>query len=179
MIFSTAFAVTAEHAEEVGAFYTDAHFWVNVAFLLVFALAYRPVMRAISAALDARAAKIRARLDEAHTLREDAQEMLAAYQRKQNEAAKEAEAIIAHARAEAQRLAEQAAMDLEESLKRREQMALERIAQAEAAAVREVQDHAVDVAVAAARQVLSQSITADQAVKLVDSAIHDLPRLLH
>ena len=87
-MISTAFAAAAEHGAAVaehaahhGPFYTEAHFWVDVAFILVVALAYRPVSRAIAAGLDARAAKIKSRLDEAHRLREEAQELLATYQR--------------------------------------------------------------------------------------------------
>jgi len=183
MIFSTAFA--AEHAEhvahghEAAPFYADPHLWVSIAFFLVVAFGWKPVSRAITTALDARAAKIKARLDEANKLREDAQEMLATYRRKQRDAMKEAEEIIAHAKAEAQRLAEQAAKDLEESLARREKAAVERIAAAEAEALREVKNLAVDVAVNAARQVLAQSITPEQAGKLVDAAIGELPRKLH
>ena len=181
MIASAFAAEAAEHAghEAAGPFFTDPHFWVAVAFFLVVGLAWRPVSRAISAALDARAAKIRARLDEAHKLREDAQEMLATYRRKQRDAMKEADEIIAHAKAEAERLAAQAAKDLEEVLARREKAAVERIAQAEAEAVREVQDLAIEVAIGAARQVLAQSITAEQAAKLVDGAIQELPGKLH
>ena len=92
---------------------------------------------------------------------------------------REAEEIIAHAKAEAERLAAQAAKDLEAGLKRREAQAMDRIAQAEAAALREVQNVAVEVAISAARQVLASSISADQAAKLVDGAIAELPQKLH
>lgn len=176
-MISTAYAATdAAHAVP---FYADAAFWVGVAFILVVALAFRPVGRALGAALDSRATKIKARLDEAHKLREDAQELLAAYQRKQRDAMKEAEEIIAHAKAEAERLSKQAAKDLEEALKRRETQAIERITTAENQALREVQNLAVDVAINAAREVMAQSITEAQKTALVDSAIADLPRKLH
>lgn len=176
-MISTAYAATdAHHAVP---FYADAAFWVGVAFILVVALAFRPVGRALGAALDGRATKIKARLDEAHKLREDAQEMLAAYQRKQRDAMKEAEEIIAHAKAEAERLSQQAAKDLEEALKRRETQALERIATAENQALREVQNLAVDVAINAAREVMAQSVTDAQKTALVDAAIADLPRKFH
>ncbi|CAA7618517.1 ATP synthase subunit b [Candidatus Terasakiella magnetica] len=181
-MISSAYAAAAGGAAAAahhGPFYTEAHFWVDVAFILVVALAYRPVSRAIAAALDARAAKIKSRLDEAHKLREEAQEMLAAYQRKQRDAMKEAEEIIAHAKAEAERLAKQSAKDLEVAMKRREQMAMDRISQAEAQAVREVQNTAIDVAMAAAQKVIGQSLSAAQANGLVDSAIKDLPSKLH
>lgn len=176
-MISVAYAADAAH--HAGPFYADAAFWVGVAFFLVVGLAYRPVMGALGAALDGRAAKIKARLDEAHKLREDAQELLATYQRKQRDAMKEAEEIIAHAKAEAERLSQQAAKDLEEALKRREAQAMERIAQAEAAALREVQNVAVEVAMNAAQQVLAQSITEAQKAALADAAIADLPRKFH
>lgn len=177
-MISTAFA--AEHGHEAApAFYADPHVWVYIAFALVIALAYKPVYRAMGAALDGRAAKIKARLDEAHKLREDAQEMLATYQRKQRDAMKEAEEIIAHAKSEAERLSKQAAKDLEEALKRRETQALERIAQAEAQALKEVQNLAVDVAINAARDVMSQSISDAQKASLTDAAIQDLGRKFH
>jgi F-type H+-transporting ATPase subunit b len=176
-MISVAYAADAHHA--AGPFYTEAAFWVGIAFILVVALAFRPVVRALGAGLDARSAKIKARIDEAARLREEAQEMLARYQRKQRDAMKEAEEIIAHAKAEAERLAAQSAKDLDASLKRREQQAMERIAQAEAQAVKEVQNLAVDVAVIAARDVLERSISASQAAALVDNAIQDLPRKFH
>lgn len=180
-MISSAFA--AEHAAEAGhaaaPFYADPHIWVYVAFLLVVGLAFKPVFNAIGAALDGRAAKIKARLDEAHKLREDAQEMLATYQRKQHDAMKEAEEIIAHAKSEAERLSKQAAKDLEEALKRREAQALERIAQAETAALKEVQNVAVDVAMSAAHKVLAQSVSDAQKAALADAAIADLSRKFH
>lgn len=177
-MISAAYAAS-EAVGHSGPFYTDAHFWVNVAFLLVIGLAWRPVSRAIAAALDARAAKIKSRLDEAQRLREEAQEMLAAYQRKQRDAMREAEEIIAHAKAEAERLAQQAARDLEVQMKRREQMAMDRIAQAEAQALREVKNRAVDVAIDAARTVIADSLTSAQANTLVDQSIRELPDRLH
>lgn len=176
-MISVAYAADAAH--HAVPFYADAAFWVGVAFFLVAGLAFKPVFRALGAGLDARAAKIKARLDEAARLREEAQEMLATYQRKQRDAMKEAEEIIAHAKAEAERLAQQAAKDLDASLKRREAQAMDRITQAEAAALREVQNVAVEVAISAARDVLASSISADQAAKLVDKAIAELPQKLH
>lgn len=175
--------ISAAYAAEAGHHavppYADPAVWVALSFIVVVSLAFRPVARAIAAGLDARTAKIRARLDEAHKLREDAQEMLASYQRKQRDAMKEAEAIIAHAKSEAERLSHQAAKDLEQAMKRREQMAMDRIAQAEAQALKEVQNLAVDVAVAAAREVIGQSLSAAQSTALVDHAIQELPRKLH
>jgi hypothetical protein len=91
----------------------DVHFWEAVAFFLAVALVWKKASAAINAALDQRAAKIREELDQARRLREEAQQTLANYQRKQRDALKEAEKIIEHAKAEAERLGAQAARDLE------------------------------------------------------------------
>src|SRR3546814_14248082 len=87
--------------------------------------------------LDARAERIRAELDEAQRLREEAQKALAEYKRKQRDAAKEAEDLLANAKHEAELLRRQAAEDLKETLARREKAAIEKIAQAETQALQE------------------------------------------
>jgi F-type H+-transporting ATPase subunit b len=143
------------------------------------ALLARPVSRALIAGLDARREKIRERLAEAERLRDEAQEMLASYQKKQREALAEAEGIIAHAKAEALRLTKQAAADLDELVKRREQQALDRIDQAEGEAMREVRNKAVDIAINATRKLIAENLPADKAAELVDAAIKDLPNKLH
>ncbi|MCW2245393.1 F-type H+-transporting ATPase subunit b [Azospirillum fermentarium] len=154
-------------------------FWVALAFVIFAVLVWKKAKAAIVGALDARAEKIRAELDEAQRLREDAQAALAAYQRRQRDALKEAEAIIAHAREEAARIRAQAAADLESSLKRRETQAVDRIAQAEAAAVNEVRHLTVDLAIQAGRKLLSEGITAKQGDALIDQSIAELPKHLH
>src|SRR3546814_4712644 len=97
--------------------------------------------------LDARAERIRAELDEAQRLREEAQKALAEYKRKQRDAAKEAEDLLANAKHEAELLRRQAAEDLKETLARREKAAIENIAQAETQALQEVRAQAVDIAI--------------------------------
>lgn len=154
-------------------------FWVAIAFVIFMALVWKKAWAAIGSMLDARAEKIRAELDEAQRLREDAQATLAAYQKRQADAIKEAEAIVAHAREEAERIRAQSTTDLEGAVRRREAQAKDRIAQAEAQAIAEIRNLTVDVAVAASRQLLSQGIKPAQADKLIDQAIADLPRHLH
>ena len=154
-------------------------FWVAIAFLIaVGGLVYK-AGPSITAALDARAAKIKTELDEAQRLREDAQRMLAEYQRKQRDALKEAEQIAAQARAEAERTAEQAARDLAAGLERRQRLAMEKIALAESRATAEVRNTAVDVAIAAVRGILTETLDAERKRKLIDDAIAELPQLLH
>lgn len=159
-------------------FLYDTHFWEAVAFILAVALVWKKASGAITGALDERARKIREELDEARKLREEAQATLANYQRKQRDALKEAEEIIAHAKAEAERLGAQAAHDLEAAIQRRQRLAEEKIAQAEQKALAEVRAAAVDVAVAAARRVLAEDMGA-RGSKLIDEAIDNLPQRLH
>ena len=160
-------------------FWMSPEFWVLVAFVLLIALAGRKVVRTITTGLDSRAETIRTRVEEAEKLRDEAQELLASYQRKQHDATKEAKEIVERAREEAARLAERAADDLERSLKRREQLAMDRIAQAETSAVDQVRSLAVDVALEATRRVLTDNLPEDKADGLVDAAIKDLPEKLH
>ena len=129
----------------------DATFWVGAAFVLfVGILVYLKVPGMLTGALDERAKKISNDLDQARELREEAQVLLATYQRKQRDALKEAEESIAHAKEEAIREAEKAAKKLEEVVARRQQAALNKIALAEAQAEYEVRDAAIEIAIAAA-----------------------------
>jgi F-type H+-transporting ATPase subunit b len=168
----------AEHGEH-GGFFSDAETWVAITWLIVVALVARPVFRGITAALDLRREKIRGRIEEAERLRTDAQEMLASYQKKQRDALKEAQSIVAQAKTEAERLAAQAASNLDDLLKRREQQAVERINQAEAEALRQVRNKAVDIAIDATRKLIAENLSAEQTSSLIDQAIKDLPNRLH
>ncbi len=153
--------------------------WLVLALLALLVIAFRPAKRAILGALDGRAGRIRDELEEAQRLREEAQAALANFQRQQRDALGEAGEIIAHAQAEAERLREHAAADMEETLKRREAMAMDRISQAETAAVAEVRGVAVDVAIAAARDIIGGQLDKAKGDALVDDAIKDLPNQLH
>ncbi len=158
----------------------DATFWVGAAFVLfVGILVYFKVPGMLTGALDERAKKISDDLDQARELREEAQVLLATYQRKQRDALKEAEEIIAHAKEEAMREAEQAEKKLEEAVARRQQAALNKIALAEAQAEYEVRDTAIEIAIAAATAVVAQQVRGDRADALVDTAIQDLRRHLN
>ena len=157
----------------------SAEFWVFVAFVILVGALAKTVWTALTNGLDSRAARIKSHLDEAEKLREDAQSLLAEYQRKQHAAADEAQGIVAQAKAEAERVREQAQADLEQALKRREQQALEKIAQAEAEALSEVRGQAVDLAVAASARLLADNLDEEKAARLVDEAIKDLSDKLH
>jgi F-type H+-transporting ATPase subunit b len=121
---------------------------------------------------------IRAELDDARKLRDEAEQLLGQYQAKEREAATEAAAIIARAREEAERIAAQAGRDLDDALGRRQRLAEERIAQAEAKAVDEIRAVAVDVAIAAARRVIAADTDDARGGALIDAAIAALPQRL-
>jgi F-type H+-transporting ATPase subunit b len=158
---------------------SGGEFWVAIAFLIALGGVIWKASPTVTGALDSRAAKIKTELDEAQRLREEAQRMLGEYQRKQRDALKEAEHIIAAATAEAERSAAEAARELEAALKRRQALALEKIALEEAKATQEVRNTAVDVAIAAVRQMLAQALDQPRKAKLIDDAIAELPQLLH
>jgi F-type H+-transporting ATPase subunit b len=158
--------------------FAEPEVWVLLAVVVFLIGVWKPARRVILGGLDARAARIRAELETARRLRDEAQEALAGYQKQQREAAAEAEAIIAHARAEAERIAAQAARNLEATLERRQQLAKERIAQEEARALSEIRAVTVDVAIAAARQVIVAELDEGRGAALIDTAIADLPRQL-
>jgi F-type H+-transporting ATPase subunit b len=132
----------------------------------------------VSVALDDRAERIENQLEEAARLAAEAQEVLVSIERKQRDAAAEAEDIIERARRESDQIAEREARELEKTLKRREQLAMERLAHAEQSAIAEVRNQAVDVALEATRRILVAETTAERANALIDATIKDLPRTL-
>jgi len=160
--------------------FTDPTFWVATAFVaFIGLLVYLKVPGKVGEALDKRADKIKADLDEAEALRDEAQDLLATYQKKQRDAVKEAEDIAAQAKIEAARILEQGRKHLEETVARREKLAMDRIAQAEAAALDEVKARTVEIALDATRELLAQKMAAKKADQLVDTAIEELPEKLH
>lgn len=173
-----ALAATAEGAAHDVPLWQEPEVWLLVAFGIFVGMLAKPVWTRMTGGLDARAARIKADLDEARQLREEAQAALANYQRKQRDAAKEAEEILAHAEEEAKRLRAEAEKTLEETLKRREVLAKEKIAQAEARAIDEVKDEAVEVALAATRALIAERLDPAKSEQLIDDAVKELPEKL-
>jgi len=158
--------------------FADPEFWVLLAVVVFAIVVWRPARRAVVGTLDERATRIRGELEEARKLRDEAEQLLADYRQKEREAAADAQAIIAHARDEAARIATQSARDLQQSLERRQRLAEERIAQAEAKALDEIRAAAVDVAIAAAREVIVSELDERRGAAMLDAAIAALPQRL-
>ena len=158
----------------------NTNFVVLIAFLLFLGvLVYLKVPKLLGDMLDKRAVTIRDELDEARALREEAQTLLASYERKQREVQEQADRIVAQAEAEAKTAAELAREDIKASVARRLAGAKEQIASAEAAAVRDVRDTAIAVATAAAREVLAKQMTEAQRDRMIDDAIAQVGAKLH
>jgi F-type H+-transporting ATPase subunit b len=158
----------------------EAEFWVAVAFVLFFALLfYAGAHKSIIKALDQRSARIKSELDEARRLKEEAQALLAEYRRKTGDAQKEADAIIAGAKAEAERLAQEAHARLEEFVGRRTKMAENKIAQAEAQALADVRSAAADAATSAAEKILAGTAKGQVAENLIARGIEDVKKKLN
>ena len=159
--------------------FSSPEFWVLVAVLILAALLWKPGKRSLLGGLDSRAERIRAELDAARELREEAERALVSYRTRQQQAVQEAEQIISHAKAEAERIAAQSARALEEALQRRQRLAEERIAQEEARALAEIRAVTVDVAISAARRVIAAELDEKKGAALIDAAIAELPTQLH
>ncbi len=158
----------------------NTDFVVLLAFLLFVAiLIYFKVPGKVAEMLDARAGTIRGELDEARSLREEAQALLASYERKQKDVAEQADRIVVNAREEAVRAANTAKEEIRVSVARRLASAGEQIASAQAAAVKAVRDQAIVAAVGAAQDVIAAQMTAADGNKLIDEAIATVDAKLH
>lgn len=180
---SVLFALMASPAlAATGPFFSlgNTNFVVLIAFLVFLGvLVYMGVPAKLTGMLDARAAQIKAELEEARALREEAKSVLASYERKQKEVAEQTDRIIATAKDEAAAAAQKAKAELQRSIARRLQAAEEQIASAESAALRQVRERAVALAVSAAGEVLAKQMTAEAASASIDAAIDQVSAKLH
>lgn len=153
----------------------EAEFWVAVAFVLMLAIfGYFGVHRTIAAALDNRSARIRKELDDARRLKEEAQSLVAEYRARRQGAEREAQEIVAAAKADAERIAVEAKAKMEDFVARRTKSAENKIAQAETQAVADVRAAAAEAAATAAASVLSQTVKGDVANGLIEKSIKEL-----
>ena len=149
--------------------------WVAIAFvILMIVFGYLGVFRTAMTALDHRAERIKAELDDARRLKEEATKLLAEYKTRRSSAEREAEEIVANAKAEAERIASEAKAKMEDFVARRTKSAENKIAQAEMQAVAEVRAAAAEAAVTAASTILSQSVKGSVAEDLVSKGIAEV-----
>lgn len=166
-------ADAAEHASP--GLLQDTSFWVLVAFLIVIGVFWKAGLhKTMASGLDKRSQKIADELDQARKLREEAQELLAQYQRRQREAEDEAKGIIEQAKRDAHRLAADSRAKIEEQIERRAKAAEEKIARAEAQAIADVRGQAADLAVETARSFIASRMDQGAQAALVEKAIGGL-----
>jgi F-type H+-transporting ATPase subunit b len=158
----------------------DATFWAFIALVIFLGIiAYMKVPAMVSKSLDERAGRIRNELEEARKLREEAQQLLAQYQRKRKEAEKEAAEIVEAAKREASLLVDEAHKKTEDYVARRAALAEQKIGQAERDAVNEVRTTAVDIAIEAARALLAGKVDAKTSAELFKSSLQDVKSRLN
>jgi len=160
-------------------FFADPALWVAVAFVLFFVLLGKIMWTKVTALLDKRAADIAKALADAERLRSEAVAAKTAAEKTLAQATAEAEAILGQAREEVSRMQARATTSLQNAIALREQQALDRIAQSEAAAAQQVRDQAVDLALGATRSLLREQVGSAKSQDLVEQAIAELPRRLH
>jgi F-type H+-transporting ATPase subunit b len=154
---------------------TTPELWVLLSFVLFVAiLVYYKIPPKVVKALDDRAEQIRSELDEARRLREEAQSILADYQRKRHAAEQEAQDIVATAQRDAQAYAEEQRKAMTETLQRRMRLAEEKIARAEEQAVVDIRSKAADVAISAAGIVIARQLKGKSAKNLVEKSVKDV-----
>jgi F-type H+-transporting ATPase subunit b len=160
--------------------FTQPEFWVAVAFLILMGVFFwLGVHRTVLTALDHRAQRIKAEIDDARRLKEEAAKLLADYQARRASAEREAQEIVSNARAEAERIAAEAKTRMEDFVARRTKTAENKIALAEAQALADVRAAAAEAAVAAASTVLSQSVTGSVAEDLLAKGIAEVKAKLN
>lgn len=158
----------------------DATFWAFIALVIFVGLMFwLKVPATIAASLDSRSDKIRSELEEARRLREEAQELLAEYQRRRKAAEAEASDIISHARHEAELITRDAAAKTEEFVARRAALAEQKIAQAETQALSEVKASAVDLAISAAEKIIAAKATGATADQIIANSIGEVKSRLN
>ncbi len=152
--------------------------WLLIALIILLVAVWKPLTRVVFGALDGHAAKVRAELEQARRLREEAQSLLASHQRQLLGGEDRARAIVQHAREETERQIERHRIELEASMGRRTEHALARIAQEEARALQDVRNRAATLAIRTTERLLREQVAGQQAQALLDDAIAEVGRKL-
>jgi len=160
--------------------FAEPEFWVAVAFLILLGVfAYLGVHRTVLTTLDHRRDRIRAELDDARRLKDEAAKVLEQYKARRASAEREAEEIITGAKADAERIGSEARAKMEDFVVRRTKTAESKIALAEAQALADVRAAAAEAAIAAASTILSQSVKGEVADDLLSKGIQDVREKLN
>jgi F-type H+-transporting ATPase subunit b len=149
-----------------------------ICLIILVVLVWKPARKAVLGTLDGRAEKIRTDLDEAQRLHDEAKALLAKYQAQLQHGEALAADIVAQAETQRQRFEEKMRADFDLAVKRRTELAMERIAQEESRAIQDVRSRAADLAVRTTRRLLSEKVGAGEAQSLIQGAIEEVKRKL-
>lgn len=154
-------------------------FWVGFSFVVFIALIAKPVGRFMAQALDNRAKIIQSELDEVLRLKEEAQELLASYQRKQKEIKQESENIIKSAKEEAALIAKESEKELDKALNSRIEMAMQKMSNYEASVINQIRRNSIDIAVGSVRAMILEHLNKEKAEELINQATLEINKKLH
>ncbi len=157
----------------------DSHIWYIFSFVIFAGIIFKYGIPALNNLLDGRIEQIKKDIEEAESLRVEAQEMLAQYQRKHRDAVQESESIIANAKENAKQFKEKAEAELDEIIKRREAQLEDRLERMKQNAINEIQSHAADLAINATRQIIIEKLDKKANAQLVGQAIENIETNIH
>lgn len=157
----------------------DTNLWVTISFVVFAIFAFKLGRKSVTSKLDAKIDAIRTEIQTAESLRVEAQELLAQYQRKQRDAEKEAAQIVAQAQASAKRIHEAAEIELVETMNRREAQLQQRLQRIEQNAIAEIQAHAAELAVAATTEIINRTLDEKTAQTLADNSAQSISKHLN
>lgn len=157
----------------------DEKFFVALAFVMFVALMFKTGKKFILASLDTRILKIKSELEEATRLKNEASALLAKYEAEQNHSLEQVQAILAHARLEAERITQEAKEVLENALTKRTELAMQKIAQAESSVMNDLRSNALDITMETARTLILESMSPEVAEEILSKAFQDIERKLH
>ncbi len=160
-------------------FLHDQHFWFNVSFAIFAVVAWKFGKNAVISLLDGRIEDIRKEIESAGGLRVEAQELLAQYQRKHQDAVKDAQAIVETAEKQAAEILKKAEEELQDTAARREKQLQERLSRMENAAIEEIRQHAADLALSATAEIISAQLNKKTKASLVDDSIKGIGKNIH
>jgi len=158
---------------------TDPSFWVGLAFIIVISFIIKKSWSFINITLDTRSEKIALRINEAKNLREEAQSLLAEYQRKQIDAQVEIKKISEESIYEIKSIKSKSLHTLEDNIKRKQNQASDRIQQSERQAIETIKQKAISIAILATEKLIEKELTPEHQTKLISQSLDEIPSHLN
>ena len=159
-------------------FFSQPASWTLVAFTIFVAIAiYLKAPSIIAKLLDEQIERVKKELSDAIDLKEEANSLLAEYQRKKEAAEQEAIEIISSAKERAQTYESSALIKSEEIIKRQEVQSIEKINQAEIQAMSRIRKTIIDQSIDSAEKLVSEKISTEKSDQILSDSLKDLDKL--